>query len=118
MRTPGRVIRLGAMDNDREYDYDQDTVGDHDENTLDGSEGLDADVISTDGEDLTVDPPERWKSAEENDTLEDKLAAERPDTGTGDPESTGDPEDPDQREIEDEIDQLDPDGRTRLLGED
>ncbi len=37
------------MDNDR--DDAPDTVDHHDGRTLDGSEGLDADVISTDGED-------------------------------------------------------------------
>lgn len=116
MQTPGCFTRLRAMDKDQDHD----TVGDHESNTLDGSEGLDADVISTDGEDLTVDPPENWKSVEENDTLEAKLAAERPDTGAapGVPGTAADPDDPDQREIEDEIDQLDPDGRTRVLGED
>ena len=62
-----------------EREYDQDTDGDYDENTLDGSEGLDADTISTDGEDLTVDAPESWKPVEENDTLDEKLSAERPD---------------------------------------
>ncbi len=95
-----------------EREYDQDTDGDYDENTLDGSEGLDADTISTDGEDLTVDAPESWKPVEENDTLDEKLSAERPDVDTAEPEDKGVAEEP-----RDQIDDLDPDGGTRVLGE-
>ena len=46
------------------------------------------DTISTDGEDLTVDAPESWKPVEENDTLDEKLAAERPDVDTPETEVT------------------------------
>lgn len=95
-----------------EREYDQDTDGDYDENTLDGSEGLDADSISTDGEDLTVDAPESWKPIEENDTLDEKLAAERPDVDSPEPEDEGAAEEP-----RDQIDELDPEGGTRVLGE-
>ncbi|MET3860350.1 hypothetical protein ABIE38_001260 [Dietzia sp. 2505] len=98
------------MENQREYD--QDTVGDYDENTLSGSEGLDADVITTDNEDLTVDPPEEWLPVEEHDTLDAKLEAERPDVDTPEPEDEGvsaEPRDP--------IDDIDPEGGTRVLGE-
>lgn len=98
------------MENPREYD--QDTVGDYDENTLDGSEGLDADVISTDGEDLTVVPPEEWISAEENDSLDEKLAAERPDVDSPESEDRGASAEP-----HDQIDDLDPEGEIRVLGE-
>lgn len=105
---------------DRGEDYDQDTVGDNDENTLDGSEGLDADVITTDGEDLTIDPPENWKPVEENHNLDEKLDAERPDVGEGSPTAgsvhTVDTGDGEVRT--DEIDALDPEGRNRVLGED
>lgn len=105
---PGfRTIRVMT-----ERQYDQDTDGDHDENTLDGSEGLDADVITTDNEDLTVDPPETWKPIEENHDLDDKLAAERPDVDSPEPEDEGVSPEP-----RDEIDELDPDGETRVLGE-
>ena len=95
-----------------EREYDQDTVGDYDENTLSGSEGLDADVITTDNEDLTVDAPESWKPVEENDTLDEKLAAERPDVDPPAPEDEGVAEEP-----RDQIDGLDPEGGTRVLGE-
>ena len=93
-------------------EYDQDTDGDYDENTLDGSEGLDADVISTDGEDLTVDAPESWTPVDEHDTLDDKLAAERPDVDSPEPSSQGA-----DGERHDAIDDLDPEGGTRILGE-
>jgi len=64
-------------------DYDPDTTGDMDENTLDGSEGLDADVLTSDGEDLTVDAPERWTDDDRGAALDERLAAERPDFGEG-----------------------------------
>lgn len=107
-----------GMDTEREYD--QDTVGDFDETTLDGSEGLDADAITTDGEDLPAEAPEEWKPAEEDETLEERLEAERPDIGEGGTERG--PEDGaapgDDAERTDPIDDLDPGGETRVLGED
>lgn len=99
------------MDTSREYD--QDTAGDFEDNPLPGSEGLDADTITTDGEDLTMDAPEQWTPAEEHDTLDEKLAAERPDTNVPAGETSGDDDD-----VSDAIDQLDPEGTTRVLGED
>lgn len=106
------------MDNDREFDPD--TTGDHDENTLDGSEGLDADVITSDGEDLTIDPPDQWRSAEEHHSLDDKLEAERPDVGVDSPSAGSVPtvDTGDGRVRADEIDELDPEGHIRVLGED
>ena len=100
-------------EDDRERDYDPDTVGDHDENTLDGSEGLDADVITTDGEDLTVEAPETWIPAEEHHDLDDKLAAERPDVDEKAGTAYAEPD----AERDDPIDDLDPEGETRVLGE-
>ena len=98
------------MENPRAFD--QDTVGDYDENTLDGSEGLDATVNSTDGEDLPVDAPEERAMVEENDTLDEKLAAERPDVDSPEPEDAGISAEP-----RDQIDDLEPGGETRILGE-
>ena len=101
---------------DTERDHDQVTVGDHDENTLDGSEGLDADAITTDGEDLPVEAPEDPVRTEEDETLEERLWAERPDVGergTGAPTATADDD-----ERADAIDELDPEGGSRVLGED
>lgn len=103
-----------GMDTEREYD--QDTVGDLDENTLDGSEGLDADTITTDGEDLPVEAPEERARVEEDETLDERLEAERPDVGERGAEGVAARGDDDERT--DEIDQLDPDGESRVLGED
>lgn len=104
-------------EDDRQRAYDQDTVGDHDETTLDGSEGLDADTLTTDGEDLPAEAPEKWLPAEENHDLDDKLAAERADVGETSTGAGGDqPGSADERR--DAIDELDPEGETRILGED
>lgn len=110
MRVGAPRSTLAGMDTPREFD--QDTVGDHDVNTLDGSEGLDATVISTDGEDLPIDAPEEWTPVEEHGTLDEKLAAERPDVDSpapGDDGVSAEPRDP--------IDDLDPEGGIRVLGE-
>ncbi len=116
MRGAVRSPTIDGMDTEREYD--QDTVGDYDVNTLDGSEGLDADAITTDGEDLTADAPETWKPADEDESHDERLRAERPDVGESDgPTHPVDPAGPDD-EPRDQIDQLDPEGETRVLGED
>ena len=82
------------------------------------SEGLDADAITTDGEDLTADAPETWKPADEDESHDERLRAERPDVGESDgPTHPVDPAGPDD-EPRDQIDQLDPEGETRVLGED
>lgn len=101
---------------DTEREYDQDTVGDFDENTLDGSEGLDADAITTDGEDAPVEAPEERTPVEEDETLDDRLAAERPDVDERGAGGVTGPDDDDERT--DAIDDLDPEGETRVLGED
>ena len=59
--------------------YDADTTGDFDENTLDGSEGLDATVITGDGENYVMDVPDKWRGADPHDTLDSRLAEEKPD---------------------------------------
>lgn len=46
---------------------------------LDQSESLDSDEVRNDDGDEVVDPPERWLDADENDSLDAKLAAEIPD---------------------------------------
>jgi hypothetical protein len=61
--------------------------GDYDdpgpENTLSPSESLDSDEVRNDDGDIVVDPPERWIEAEEDQTLDEKLAAEVPDVTEG-----------------------------------
>ena len=57
--------------------------GDHDDpgpdNTLSPSESLDSDEVRNDDGDIVVDPPDRWIDADEDQTLDEKLAAEEPD---------------------------------------
>lgn len=64
--------------------YDADTTGDFDETTLDGSEGLDGDFLTGDGENYVMDPPDRWRGAEPHDTLRKRLAEEKPDIDADD----------------------------------
>ena len=110
MHARGTAPIIEPMSTEREYD--QDTGGDGDENTLDGSEGLDADVLTTDGEDVTMIPPETWRSAEENQTLDEKLEAERPDVDASVLDGDGVP-----AKTQDAVDYLDPDD-PRVIAED
>ena len=63
--------------------------GDYDDpgpdNTLSPSESLDSDEVRNDDGDIVVDPPERWIDVEEEQSLDEKLAAEVPDVAPGDP---------------------------------
>lgn len=54
------------------------------DNTLSPSESLDSDEVRNDDGDIVVDPPERWIDADEDRTLDEKLAAEVPDVTDGD----------------------------------
>ncbi len=49
------------------------------ENMLDQSESLDSDEVRNDDGDEVVDPPDHWIEADDNDSLDEKLAAEIPD---------------------------------------
>lgn len=57
--------------------------GDYDDggpdNTLSPSESLDSDEVRNDDGDTVVDPPDEWIEAEEDESLDEKLAAEVPD---------------------------------------
>ncbi|MCV7194403.1 hypothetical protein H7I02_16650 [Mycolicibacterium brumae] len=56
--------------------------------TLNPSESLDSDEVRNDDGDIVVDPPERWIPVEEDQTLDERLAAEEPDVlPPGDPEA-------------------------------
>lgn len=46
---------------------------------LDQSESLDSDEVRNDDGDEVVDPPDEWIKAEENESLDEKLAAETSD---------------------------------------
>lgn len=50
------------------------------DNTLGPSESLDSDEVRNADGDTVVDPPERWIEARVDHTLDEKLAAEEPDT--------------------------------------
>lgn len=49
------------------------------DNTLGPSESLDSDEVRNDDGDIVADPPEQWIDPEEDQTLDEKLAAEEPD---------------------------------------
>lgn len=61
--------------------------GDYDDggpdNTLSPSESLDSDEVRNDDGDIVADPPERWIDPAEDQSLDEKLAAEEPDLPTG-----------------------------------
>lgn len=54
--------------------------------TLNPSESLDSDEVRNDDGDIVVDPPERWIPVVEDQSLDERLAAEVPDVLTGDPQ--------------------------------
>lgn len=60
---------------DRNGDYDDPGP----DNTLGPSESLDSDEVRNDDGDIVVDPPEQWIEAEEDESLDERLAAEEPD---------------------------------------
>ncbi len=55
-----------------------------DDNPLEPSEELDSDEVRNDDGDEVVDPPEEWIDAEENETLDERLAEEEPDVNPDD----------------------------------
>ncbi len=59
-----------------DYDGDYDDAGP--DNTLGPSESLDSDEVRNDDGDIVVDPPEKWVDAREDETLDERLAAEVP----------------------------------------
>ena len=71
---------------------DGDLNGDRDDggpdNTLGPSESLDSDEVRNDDGDIVVDPPDEWIEVDEDETLDERLAAEVPDVL---PPATGGP---------------------------
>ncbi len=49
------------------------------DNTLGPSESMDSDEVRNDDGDVVVDPPDEWVDAEEDESLDERLAAEEPD---------------------------------------
>ena len=57
---------------------------DNGEEMLDQSESLDSDEVRNDDGDEVVDPPDAWIDADDNESLDEKLAAEIPDNPSDD----------------------------------
>lgn len=80
---------------------------DNSDDMLEQSESLDSDEVRNDDGDEVVDPPERWISADENESLDEKLAAEISDQAGQDRPSTQ----------ADDLDDIDPDAHGRTRGQ-
>jgi hypothetical protein len=80
---------------------------DNSDDMLEQSESLDSDEVRNDDGDEVVDPPERWISAEEHETLDEKLAAEISDRA-GQDRPSAQPED---------LDNIDPEAHGRERGQ-
>jgi hypothetical protein len=94
---------------------------DYEEELLDQSESLDSDEVRNDDGDEVVDPPDRWIDAEENESLDERLAAEIPDDA-GDDGPSREAHDSDRGgalEVldDDELDRIDPDQHGRQRGQ-
>jgi hypothetical protein len=55
-----------------------------DDNPLTAEEQLDSDEIRNDDGDEVVDPPDEWIDAKDNETLDERLAEETPDSSADD----------------------------------
>lgn len=90
-----------------------------DEFPLTPEEALDSDEVRNDDGDETVDPPEKWIDANDDETLDERLSEEEPDVSPDDV----DPRDADDRQREtvsmsdDQIDRLDPQQHGRERGQ-
>lgn len=56
------------------------------DDTLSPAESLDSDEVRNDDGDEVVDPPENWIEPREDDSLDERLAAEEPDTSVDSPQ--------------------------------
>lgn len=88
------------------------------EHMLEPSESLDSDEVRNDDGDEVVDPPEKWLPADDDRTLDERLAEEVPDVTPADV----DPADADaERTVvptpDDQLDRADPDRHGRDSGQ-
>jgi hypothetical protein len=88
---------------------------------LDQSESLDSDELRNNDGDEVVDPPDEWIRAEEDESLDDKLAAEIPDNpnvsaGLSEADNTQEGGELDVVS-DDELDRIDPDQHGRTSGQ-
>ena len=97
-------------------DVDRDTF---DDVPLEPSEATDSDEIRNDDGDEVVDPPEEWIAAEEDESLDERLADEVPDVSPDDI----DPRDADESSSavelmsDDNLDHIDPEHHGRVRGQ-
>lgn len=97
---------------------------DNSDDMLDQSESLDSDEVRNDDGDEVVDPPDEWITAEEYESLDDKLAAETPDQPEAPEAETPASEAHDSRAggafnvvSDDDLDHIDPDRHGRDYGQ-
>ena len=94
---------------------------DNSDDMLDQSESLDSDEVRNDDGDTVVDPPDEWIKADDNESLDEKLAAEISDNSRDD-EPSMQAHDADQGgalEVvgDDELDRIDPNVHGRERGQ-
>jgi len=94
-------------------------AGDSDDFPLTPEEALDSDEVRNDDGDEVVDPPEEWIDAEENETLDERLAEEEPDVSPDDidPRDADDTTSDTQSMSDNELDELDPEQHGRERGQ-
>jgi hypothetical protein len=80
-------------------------------------ESLDSDEVRNDDGDEVVDPPDEWIDAEENDTLDERLAEEEPDVSPVDPRDAAETTSDAESMSDDELDDLDPQQHGRERGQ-
>ena len=93
---------------------------DNNDDMLDQSESLDSDEVRNDG-DAVVDPPDEWIKADDNESLDEKLAAEISDNSRDDEPSmqAHDADEGGALEVvgDDELDRIDPNVHGRERGQ-
>jgi hypothetical protein len=93
--------------------------GEFDDNPLTPEESLDSDEVRNDDGDEVVDPPEKWIDAEEDETLDERLAEEEPDVTPDDidPRDAEDSSSDTQSMSDDQLDEIDPERHGRERGQ-
>ena len=113
-RPPARLRNRRSLGTLR--DVDRDTF---DDVPLEPSEATDSDEIRNDDGDEVVDPPEEWIEAEEDESVDERLADEVPDVSPDDI----DPRDADESSSavelmsDDNLDHIDPEDHGRVRGQ-
>jgi hypothetical protein len=94
---------------------------DNGEELLDQSESLDSDEVRNDDGDEVVDPPDEWLDADDNESLDEKLAAEIPDDPRDDGPSkeAHDSDEGGALDVvsDDDLDRIDPNVHGRAYGQ-